>query len=224
MELPSTAPPPPLPPSLFRMDVFVDCCILWRILAASLLLTLPLHWPSTCLPSWSHFTGEVIYLLSVDWREQLPPSRLSEQHCTFCWSLAVSLALHHSHLLKSVIPPPAKSVSALSPACAWCRDAEFPGQLLQKAIPLFLHPHTSPLLFHSLCFGLELLVLNFTLSNEQRSKVTNVTAGRSDDIINNIFPNLRSNPLQGVQSVNWTKFCQHLVCCCHACIQVCLFL
>jgi huntingtin len=100
--------------------------------------------------------------LAAPLAKYLPPQlesfhRLSEQHCTFCWSLAVSLALHHSHLLK---------------------DAEFPGQLLQKAIPLFLHPHTSPLLFHSLCFGLELLVLNFTLSNEQRSKVTNVTAGR----------------------------------------------
>ncbi|CAI8011397.1 Huntingtin [Geodia barretti] len=100
--------------------------------------------------------------LAAPLAKYLPPQlesfhRLSEQHCTLCWSLAVSLALHHSHLLK---------------------DAEFPGQLLEKAIPLFLHPHTSPLLFHSLCFGLELLVLNFTLSNEQRSKVTNVTAGR----------------------------------------------
>ena len=30
------------------------------------------------------------------------------------------------------------------------RDAEFPGQLLEKVIPLLLHPHTSSLLFHSI--------------------------------------------------------------------------
>ena len=58
------------------------------------------------------------------------------------------------------------------------RDAEFPVQLLDKAIPLLLHPHTSSLLFHSICLGLELMVVNFTFTTEQRAKVTGIAASR----------------------------------------------
>lgn len=60
----------------------------------------------------------------------------------------------------------------------WYRETDFPGQLLERVIPLLLHPHTSSLLFHSLSLGLELLVLNFTISTDQRSKVIRIAASR----------------------------------------------
>jgi hypothetical protein len=82
--------------------------------------------------------------------------RHTELHCHLCWSLAVSLALHHSHL----------------------REPDFPRKLLERALPLLLHPHTSSILFQALCLGLELMVVNFTFSTEQRSKITGIASAR----------------------------------------------
>ena len=103
--------------------------------------------------------------------------------------------------------------------CA-CRSTDFAGQLLEKAIPPLLHPHTSTALFHSLCLGLELLVVNFALSNEQRSKVTHVTANRFNYTPVHPFWCILIPFYAGVQNVSWTRVCQLLGCWCLACTQV----
>jgi len=45
-------------------------------------------------------------------------------------------------------------------------------------VPLLFHPHTSTALFHSITLGLELMVVNFALTTEERTSLARTAASR----------------------------------------------
>ncbi len=69
------------------------------------------------------------------------------------------------------VPPP-------PPPTHTHRDPEFSGRLLEAIIPILLHPHTSTHIFHSLTLGLEYLVVNFSVTVQERVSLARTAASR----------------------------------------------
>ena len=61
---------------------------------------------------------------------------------------------------------------------ALARDLNFTSHLLDCVVPLLFHPHTSTALFHSITLGLELMVVNFALTTEERTSLARTAASR----------------------------------------------
>ena len=59
-----------------------------------------------------------------------------------------------------------------------CRDANFCSHLLELVVPILVNQQTSTNLFHSLTTGLELLVVNFSLTAQERAKIATTAASR----------------------------------------------
>lgn len=59
-----------------------------------------------------------------------------------------------------------------------CRDANFSSHLLELVIPILINQQTSTNLFHCLTTGLELLVVNFSLTAQERAKIATTAASR----------------------------------------------
>ena len=58
------------------------------------------------------------------------------------------------------------------------RDANFCSHLLELVVPILVNQQTSTNLFHSLTTGLELLVVNFSLTVQERTKIATTAASR----------------------------------------------
>ena len=58
------------------------------------------------------------------------------------------------------------------------RDTNFCGHLLELALPILSDQQTSTNLFHSVASGLELLVVNFSLTLKERATVATTAASR----------------------------------------------
>lgn len=59
-----------------------------------------------------------------------------------------------------------------------CRDTNFCSHLLELVVPILVNQQTSTNLFHSLTTGLELLVVNFSLTEQERTKIATTAASR----------------------------------------------
>lgn len=81
----------------------------------------------------------------------------TEGHLMVLWSLSVKIITDHSQNLK---------------------DQGFTLNILELITRIMVHPTVSTALFHSICLGLELLVLNFSLSAQEKTAVINSASSR----------------------------------------------
>ena len=58
------------------------------------------------------------------------------------------------------------------------RDVNFCGHLLEVVLPILTNQQTSTNLFHSFTTGLELLIVNFSLTTKERTRIATTAASR----------------------------------------------